>query len=110
MTKKELETLFKNLDVTYNEGIQFMENNDNYPRIVYFEYLWEDILSSGNVYTELVNYQVSFRSRVPRDPKLVELKKVLNDKGLHPKISHEYIKDKREFHSYFSLEIKENVC
>ncbi len=110
MTKSELEDLFKKLGVTFNEGIQFMEKNDDYPRIVFFEYLWEDILSSGEVYTGLVDYQISFRSLIPRDPKLVKLKKMLNDNGLHPRISHEYIKNKREFHSYFSIEVKEDVC
>lgn len=110
MKKNELISLFKKLDIVFNEGIQFMEQNDSYPRIVFFEYLWEDILASGNNYTGLVNYQISFRSLQPRDPKLIELKKLLNGNNIHPKISHEYIKDKREFHSYFSIEVLENVC
>ena len=100
MKKNELVSLFEKLDIVFNEGIQFMEQNDSYPRIVFFEYLWEDILASGNNYTGLVNYQISFRS----------LKKLLNSSNIHPKISHEYIKDKREFHSYFSIEVLENVC
>lgn len=110
MTKSELENLFKKLEITYNEGIQYMEKNDSYPRIVYFEYLWEDILASGKKYDGIVHYQVSFRSLEPRDPKLIELKKLLNDSNIHPRISIEYIKDKREWHSYFAVEVIEDVC
>ena len=110
MTKSDLENLFKKLGITYNEGIQYMEKNDSYPRIVYFEYLWEDILASEKKYDGIVHYQVSFRSMKPRNPKLIELKKLLNDKGKYPIISHEYIENKREWHSYFSVEVLEDVC
>ncbi len=110
MTKNDLETVFKNCEIPSNEGIQYLEINDKLPRIVYFEYRWEDIVASGRKFDTNVNYQVSFRSSIPRDPKLLLLKKKLNENDIHPIISIEYIKDKREWHSYFSVEVVEDVC
>lgn len=109
MSKEELEKIFIKLNIKADEGIQNMDNNDCYPRVVYFDYVWEDITASGNKYNTKVTYQISFRSDMPRHPKLIELKEKLLDYDLHPIIYHEYIKEKREWHSYFSLEILENV-
>lgn len=110
MKKEELTSLFDKLNIPYKEGIQYMDDNNDYPQIVFFDYRWEDIISSGSKYDTLVSYQVSFRSMKPRDPKLIELKKLLNKKDKHPIISHEYIEEKREWHSYFSVEVLEDVC
>lgn len=109
MKKEDLENVLKSLDITFNEGITYLEKNDIYPRIVFFEYLWDDIVSSNTSYQEVVSYQISFKSHFSRDPKLIDLKKKLNRLGYHPKISHEYISSKKEWHSYFSLDILENV-
>lgn len=110
MKKEEFERILKRLKIEANEGITFLEKNDMFPRIVYFEYLWDDITSSGSSYDSIVTYQVSFKSLIPRDPKLIELKRELNKLGYHPQFSHEYIKDTREWHSYFSLDVLEDVC
>lgn len=110
MTKDELENIFKNCNIVYNEGIQYMDYNEVYPQIVFFEYRWEDIIASGKKNNTVVNYQISFRSLQPRDPNLLKLKQLLNEKEIYPTISHEYIKDKREFHSYFAVEVLEDVC
>ncbi len=109
MNKEDLENILKSLEITFNEGITYLERNDTYPRIIFFEYSWEDVVSSNTSYQEVVSYQISFKSHIPRDPKLIKLKKKLNELGLHPKISHEYISSKKEWHSYFSLDILENV-
>lgn len=109
MEKSELEEIFKQCEIVYNEGIQFLDYNDIYPRIVFFEYRWEDIIASGKKNNTLVNYQVSFRSLMPRDPKLIKLKQLLNEKDIYPVISIEYIKEKREFHTYFAIEVLEDV-
>ena len=74
MTKEDLTLLFDKLNIPYREGIQYMEDNSNYPQIVFFDYRWEDVLSSGSKYDTVVSYQVSFRSMKSRDPKLIELK------------------------------------
>lgn len=110
LTKDVLENLLQSLGIPSNEGITHLEENDTYPKIVYFEYSWDDIVSSGTSYDSIVEYQISFKSITPRDPKLIELKKKLNDLGHHPRIDHEYIKDIRVWHSYFSLDVLENVC
>lgn len=110
MTKEELEKIFSSLKISAKEGIVYLEEKDVYPRIVYFEYSWDDIVSSSSVYESIVQYQISFKSQVPRDPKLVELKKKLNSLGYHPRFDHEYITSSREWHSYFSLDILEDVC
>ena len=96
MTKNDLENIFKNCNIPSNEGIQYLETNDKLPRIVYFEYRWEDIVASGRKFDTNVNYQVSFRSSMPRDPKLLLLKKKLNENDIHPIISIEYIKERSE--------------
>ena len=79
MTKNDLEEIFKECEIPSNEGIQYLETNDKLPRIVYFEYRWEDIVASGKKFDTNVNYQVSFRSAITRDPKLLLLKKKLNE-------------------------------
>lgn len=110
MTKPELLAIFEALDIPYHEGIQYMDDNTKYPQIVFFEYTWEDEMASGNNYTTTVSYQISFRSMKPRDRKLLELKKLLNNNGIHPIIQHEYIESKREWHSFFPIEVNEDVC
>lgn len=109
MSKKQLEQILNILEIPCNEGIQNMEIGGTLPRLVYFEYVWEDITASGESYDTKVSYQISFFSLSPRDPKLILLKKLLAKQKLFPIIQHEYIPTKREFHSYFSIEVLENV-
>ncbi len=109
MTKEELVEMLESLGIPCAEGIQHMKDSQKLPRIVYFEYIWEPIGASGKEYDTLVRYQISFFSLIPRDPKLLLLKKMLNDKNIMTYISHEYIENTREFHSYFALEVVENV-
>lgn len=109
MTKEELEEIFEDLNISYNEGIQNIEKNDIYPRIVFFDYVWEPFLASGQNYNTKVTYQISFFSFKPRNPVLLKLKENLSLKNLNPTIYHEFIKETREFHSYFSLEVLENI-
>lgn len=109
MTKKELAELLDTLNIKVNEGIQSDSNTEIHPRIVYWEFVWESLTASGKEYDTKVTYQISFFSKIPRDPKLKELKNKLNEKGLFPIIEHEYIKDDNHFHSYFAIEVLENV-
>ena len=109
MKKEELEKLLEDIEIPCNEGIQNMKKNDKLPRIVYFEYIWEPIAASGGEYDTLVTYQISFFSLKPRDSKLILLKNKLNEHGITPLINHEYIESTREFHSYFKIEVVENV-
>mgnify|MGYP001170227284 CR=1 FL=1 len=109
MTKEELATLLDELEIQVNEGIQSDENTSVYPRIVYWEFVWDSLTASGNEYDTKVTYQLSFFSKVPRDPKLIELKQKLNEKGLFAVIQHEYIQEDKHFHSYLAMEVLENV-
>ena len=109
MTKEELVSILQSLEISCNEGIQNMNNNSKLPRIVYFEYIWEPISSSGKEYKTLVTYQISFFSLNPRDQKLIQLKNKLIEHDIKPLITHEFLENTREFHSYFKLEVVENV-
>lgn len=109
MTKKEFEEIFKKLNISYNEGIQNIDKNNSSLRVVFFDYVWEPLNASGKNYNTKVTYQVSFFSYEPRNADLLKLKKELSSKNINPTIYHEYIKDKREFHSYFSVEVLENI-
>lgn len=109
MNKEELTKLLEQLEISVNEGIQNDKNTNVYPRIVFWEYGWDPIMGSGKEYDTLVAYQVSFFSKVPRDPKLIELKKELREKKIFPYIEIEYIQKEKYFHSFFSIDIKETI-
>lgn len=109
MTKSELVELLKGLNIPVNEGTP----NDKVieaPEIIYFwDYYWEDLIASGKEYNTNVTYQISFLAEIPRNPKLLELKHNLNNLGLYPSIQHEYDPETRRWHSYFALEVLENI-
>ena len=109
MTKPELIDLLKELNMPFSEGTppdKIIEE----PEIIYFwDYFWEDFIASGKEYNTNVTYQVSFLAEIPRSPKLLELKHKLNNLGLHPSIQHEYNPETRRWHSYFALEVLENI-
>ena len=105
MTKKELSDILKSVGIPVNEGVTSPANFDSLPRIVYWAYLWEDRIASGQNYDAVNTYQISFYSDVPSDEKLLELRDILRKKGLHPAISHEYVDADRVWHSYFALEV-----
>ncbi|HIU74394.1 MAG TPA: hypothetical protein IAC62_00760 [Candidatus Pelethocola excrementipullorum] len=107
MTKEELSNLLHSLDIPVNEGVASNENENKYPRTVYWDYIWEDVLASGEEYENRVTYQVSFYSKTPKHEKLIELRERLRDIGKHPTIYHEYVEKDKVFHSYFSLEVAE---
>lgn len=109
MTKKSLVELFEKLEITCNEGIQNMKENNTHPRVVFFEYVWESITASGSKYNTNVTYQVSFFSMEPRNEKLISLVKELSSLNINPTVYHEYLKETREFHSYFSIEVLEDI-
>lgn len=109
MTKSEFIDILKKLSIPLNEGESSINNSTKYPRIVFWDYLWEDKLASGENYTTVETYQVSFFAKKPRDPKLLELRDLLRANKLHPTIQHEYVEDRgkdlKYYHSYFSVEL-----
>ena len=112
MTKRELSQILHETGAAVGEGEQFLIDSDAFPKAAYFEILWDDNMASGDDYEEYVTYQISFASKRPRDPALVDLKRRLNDAGFHPQISHEYVngdKGPAYYHSYFSVTVEERL-
>ena len=112
MTKQKLSEILNSLGIPVGEGEHFLDKNGEYPKIAYWGYILEDEMASGDDYEELMTYQVSFASRKPWDPKILQLKRILNDMHLHPTIYQEYVKRDGmpgHFHNYFSLQVFERV-
>lgn len=107
MSKEELSILLHSLEIPVNEGVTSDKNEGLYPRIVYWDYIWEDVVASGNEYEIKTTYQISFYSMSPKHKKLMELRDKLRSKDLHPTIYHEYVEQDKVFHSYFALEVIE---
>ena len=109
MDKDEFIDLLKKLNIPLNEGESSFSNSSKYPRIVFWDYVWEDKLASNENYVTVETYQISFLSSQSRDPKLLELRDLLRDHDLHPTMYHELVdekgKDRKYYHSYFSVEL-----
>ena len=113
MKKEELSKLLHSLNIPVNEGITSMENQNQYPHIVYWPYIEEDVRASGDVYQNQVTYQISLFSRIPQSDKYKELRKKLREKGIQPQFFHEFIENdpvySRTWHTYFSVDVLEEV-
>lgn len=109
MTKTELVDLLKELEIPISECTPQDEDMEADERIYFWDYIWEDITASSSNYNTKVTYQVSFVASKPRSPKLLELKSKLNLKEIFPLIQHEYLAEKRRVHSFFSIEVLENI-
>ena len=109
MTKEELVTLLKELNVPLSEETPRDEQMEDEIRIHFWDYIWEDITASGSNYNTNVTYQVSVVADRPRHSKLIELKQKFNDRGIFPTIQHEYTAENRRVHSFFSIEVLENI-
>ena len=103
MTQKELSKLLHDTGCPVNEGVSSIKNEKVFPRIDYWEMLWEDVMASGDDYSQEITWQISFYAKRHRNPKLMELKELLNELGYHPTIAHEYVIEDRVWHSYFSI-------
>lgn len=113
MTKKELKELLHSLGIPVNEGTTSQENLNKYPRIVYWPYIEQDGVASGDEYCNEVTYQISFFAREPQHDKYHELRKKLRKKGMHPVFYHEYIENdpifSKTWHTYTALEVTEEL-
>lgn len=109
MNKEELIELLQSLEIPVNEGESSVSNSTKYPRVVFWDYVWQDQVASDDTYVTVETYQVSFFSKTPRHEKLLELRNKLRERGLRPQFFHEFIEDKEKnqkyYHSYFNLEI-----
>lgn len=114
MTKEELSKLLHSVSGVemVAEGEAAIEAKGSYPRVVYWETVWTDNMASGNDYHVTVTYQISFCDRKPRSQALLNLKKALNDAGLHPTWYHEHVvptSSPQYFHSYCALDVEEDL-
>lgn len=109
MTKKEFEELLDKLEIPVSESTPKDDEMEEEIRIHYWDYNWEDNMASGQEYNTIVTYQVSVVADKPRHPKLLELKKLFNKAGYHPSIQHERSTEQRRVHSFFSIDILENI-
>ena len=109
LTRDKLIELIKNLGIDWNEGINadFSSNK----RIVFWDYAWEPLTASGKNYNTIVTYQISFFNALPpkKSEELITLIHELGEYNINPLVSHEYVEKEREWHSFFSVEVPENV-
>lgn len=109
MTKEEFVDLLDKINVPLSESTPKDDDMEKEIRIHYWDYNWEDNMASGQDYNTIVTYQVSVIADKPRHPKLLELKKILNKAGYHPSIQHEYLTEQRRVHSFFLMNVLENI-
>lgn len=113
MTKEDFSKLLHGLDCAVNEGISSEENQNVYPRIVYWPYVEKDVVASGKGLYNLVTYQVSIFDRRPQSDTYKKLRKLLRKKGFSPEFYHEYIEEdpifKKAWHTYFSIDVLEEI-
>ncbi|WP_279000973.1 hypothetical protein [Thomasclavelia cocleata] len=109
MKKEKLIEILESLGIAVNEGESSVSNSSRYPRIVFWDYIWEDKIASDETYSTVETYQISFFAKEPRHPKLIELRNELRKFGIYPVIQHEYIKeqgkDRSYYHSFFNIEV-----
>lgn len=114
MTKSELSKLLNNIEDVKHvaEGEAAMGSRGELPRIVYWETIWTDHNASGDDYETTVTYQISYCDRKPRSKGLLNLKKALNDAGLHPVFYHEHVvptDNPQYYHSYCAVDVDESL-
>lgn len=113
LTKAELSELLHSLEIAVDEGKASEENKNMYQRIVYWPFVEQDVVASGEAYANLATYQISFFARTPQHQKYKELRKKLREKGLHPMFSHEYIENdpifSKTWHTYFAIDVLEEI-
>lgn len=102
MKIKTLVDAMKTTEIPCNEALS--PDESVYPRIIYWESYWDDVVASGTDLTTISTYTIWFFSKIPRNPKLIELKKTINDLGFFPSWTHERTED-GTFQSYCQVEI-----
>lgn len=111
MTKEELIELLDEMKIDVSEGEQDdIQKNNVFPRLIFFDYLWDFHEASSDIYSTIVSYQISFFSRNPRDSIIISLiKKLIGKKANISNIQKEFIDNGSYWHYYFSIEILENI-
>ena len=110
MIKAELsEILHACCDHVY-DSITANDDQNTFPRIVYWSYAWDWINGSGVVAGDLRTYQISIWGTVPpeQNTAVLALREALKERGCYPTFHHEYVKEDRAFHTYLALEVVED--
>lgn len=109
MTKDELSQILHEFCSNVSDSITDMEQQNLYPRVVYWSYAWDYITGSGAAHEDVRTYQVSIWGKVPpeHNPAVNGIRGALASLGYFPTIHHEYVREDQAFHSYFSLEVIE---
>lgn len=105
MKKNEFVELLNEIGVPVHEGITPQKDSKIYPRIDFWDYVWDYQVASGGAYMDVQTYQVSFYSKTPRHHKLLELRNIMLEKGIMPSIYHEFVEAEKVHHSYFSVDL-----
>lgn len=113
MKKAELSKVLHSLDIPVNEGRTSQADMNKYPRIVFWPFIEQDGVASGEEYYNEATYQISLFAREPQCKKYWELRNKLRELGLHPQFKHEYIENDPVFaktwHTYLALEVTEEL-
>lgn len=109
MTKEELVKTLEKLNIPFNEAILSDDDTSSDEHICFWDYVWTPITSSSNSYSFTVTYQISFISDKSRSKKLLELINLLLEEGHPVQVYREYISKNRQWHSYFSLDVIEDI-
>lgn len=56
MTQKELSEILHDIGCPVNEGVSSLKNEKVFPRIDYWEILWEDTMASGDDYENEITW------------------------------------------------------
>ena len=80
LTKAEFSEMIHEVGVPVGEGENFLDDEQKYPKIAYWEYVWRDLTASGSSYDTVVRYQISYASTRGRDAGLKRLKRALNSR------------------------------
>ena len=109
MTKQELVEILNSTGIEANECTPEDLKTEDPVRICFWEIAWEPLVASGQEYNTKVTYQVSVVAEFPRCKELIDLKHELDKLDIHPLINHEKDIENRRWHSYFAIEVLENV-
>lgn len=82
-----------------------IDGNGVFPYAVYWDFLWDYTMASGEDYEETETYQVSMFSKHPREPKVIAFRNKLKSEGIFVEFQKEYNQVDRVFHYYLSLEV-----
>ena len=110
MTKSELSEMLHGCCENVSDSVTANEKQNLYPRIVYWSYVWEYVIGSGENLEDLRTYQIDIWGKVPPEQNnaVNALRSALAERGMYPEFRHEYVTDDQAFHTFLRLEAFED--